>query len=169
MADWKPLKPRKSKNAKQLLQFVYRVVCCSLRHRASAIVWRLRADGECEVLLVSSSRDSNKFTLPGGGVEKGETSAIAAAREVMEEAGVSGELDSQLLGTVKDNKKRSRTDVFAMRLTHEHSNWLEAKLGRIRQWIPLHEADSKLSRKPAAQQMLRLFWKARPDLRSKRD
>lgn len=45
-----------------------------------------------QVLLVSSSKEPNKWVIPGGGVEPDEQTDRAALREVREEAGVEGHL-----------------------------------------------------------------------------
>jgi diphosphoinositol-polyphosphate diphosphatase len=46
-----------------------------------------------QILLVSSSRHSDQWVVPGGGVEPQETQQVAAIREVVEEAGVRGKID----------------------------------------------------------------------------
>lgn len=45
-----------------------------------------------QVLLVTSSRRPELWIVPGGGVEPDEESSLTATREVLEEAGVTGEL-----------------------------------------------------------------------------
>jgi diphosphoinositol-polyphosphate diphosphatase len=45
------------------------------------------------VLLVTSSRHTDQWIVPGGGVEPEESSSVAAEREVVEEAGVRGKID----------------------------------------------------------------------------
>lgn len=60
-----------------------------LRVSVSAIVWRPagRTTGARELLLLQRS-DNARWGLPGGYVERGESVAAAAAREVYEETGV---------------------------------------------------------------------------------
>ena len=57
-----------------------------LRLSVSAVVWR-SAPGARELLLMQRS-DNAHWGLPGGYVERGESVAAAAAREVYEETGV---------------------------------------------------------------------------------
>lgn len=45
-----------------------------------------------QVLLVTSSRRPELWIVPGGGVEPDEESSLTATREVLEEAGVIGQL-----------------------------------------------------------------------------
>lgn len=58
-------------------------------------------DGEGSVMLVQHTY-SQGWILPGGGVEKGETLAAAALREIREEAGIIGE-DPILHGMFSNN------------------------------------------------------------------
>jgi 8-oxo-dGTP pyrophosphatase MutT (NUDIX family) len=62
-----------------------------------------------QVLLVSSSKYTDRWIIPGGGVEDGEKcGAETAVREVLEEAGVTGRL-GRCLG------------VFEVRSTNENT------------------------------------------------
>ena len=45
------------------------------------------------MLLVSTSRNPELWIIPGGGIEPTEEVQMAALREVLEEAGVKGQLD----------------------------------------------------------------------------
>lgn len=49
-----------------------------------------------QVLLVTSSRNIDHWIVPGGGVDPGEEPAVTAVREVLEEAGVVGNLGRSL-------------------------------------------------------------------------
>lgn len=54
------------------------------------------------MLLVTSSRRPELWIVPGGGVEPGEEPSVTAVREVLEEAGVIGEL-GRCLGVFEVN------------------------------------------------------------------
>lgn len=56
---------------------------------ASACVWHAG-----RVLLIERARPPGVWSLPGGHVELGETTAAAAARELAEETGVTARLDA---------------------------------------------------------------------------
>ena len=45
-----------------------------------------------QLLLVSGSKDPQRWVVPGGGIEPTEDAGVAAVREVWEEAGVKGTL-----------------------------------------------------------------------------
>ena len=74
-------------------------------------------DGRGRVLLVRHSYGKERWSLPGGAVDQGESPAEAAVREAREEAGVEVELD-HLIGVYY---LRSRKDglrfMFAARIT----------------------------------------------------
>lgn len=68
----------------------------SLMPAASAVV----ADGEGRILL-ARRRDNDLWTIPGGGMEPGETIAQTAVREVKEETGIDVEI-LRLVGLYSD-------------------------------------------------------------------
>ncbi|CAI9736613.1 diphosphoinositol polyphosphate phosphohydrolase 2 isoform X2 [Octopus vulgaris] len=78
------------------------------------------------ILLVSSSRYKDRWIVPGGGIEPSEPPAIAAEREVFEEAGVRGKL-GRLIGEFENNDKKHRTSVFAFIVTELLEEWEEKK------------------------------------------
>jgi 8-oxo-dGTP pyrophosphatase MutT (NUDIX family) len=65
--------------------------------QCAAICWRLDASGNIEVLLISS-RDTGRWVIPKGNLEKNETPYECARREAMEEAGVKGSVGKKALG-----------------------------------------------------------------------
>lgn len=78
--------------------------------------------------------------MPGGGLEPNEESFQAAARELMEEAGVRGVL-SRSLGQFENTERRHRTSVFVVIVTEELDEWDDSKsIGRKRKWFQIDEA-----------------------------
>jgi 8-oxo-dGTP pyrophosphatase MutT (NUDIX family) len=60
---------------------------------AGGIVFRRNKDGEVEFLLIQDHKD--RWTIPKGHIEEGETAQQAAKREIGEEAGLN---DTEMLG-----------------------------------------------------------------------
>lgn len=113
------------------------------RRRAACIC--VRSEAEAEVLLVTSSRRPELWIVPGGGVEPDEESALTATREVLEEAGVIGEL-GRCLGIFENSEHMHRTEVFVMVVTQELDEWEDSKtIGRKRQWFSIDEALTQLA------------------------
>uniref|UniRef100_A0A1Q3EU45 diphosphoinositol-polyphosphate diphosphatase n=1 Tax=Culex tarsalis TaxID=7177 RepID=A0A1Q3EU45_CULTA len=113
------------------------------RRRAACIC--VRSEAEAEVLLVTSSRRPELWIVPGGGVEPDEESALTATREVLEEAGVTGEL-GRCLGIFENTEHMHRTEVFVMVVTQELEEWEDSKtIGRKRQWFSIEEALTQLA------------------------
>lgn len=113
------------------------------RRRAACIC--VRSEAEEEVLLVTSSRRPELWIVPGGGVEPDEESSLTATREVLEEAGVTGEL-GRCLGIFENTEHMHRTEVFVMVVTQELEEWEDSKtIGRKRQWFLIEEALAQLA------------------------
>lgn len=113
----------------------------------AALPLRLDADGTLAVLLITS-RGTGRWVLPKGNVRKHEEPAAAAAREALEEAGVTGAIGARPVGTYRYAKVRrdggtvpTRVTVFALAVAEERPIWKEADT-RTRRWCTPAEAAS---------------------------
>jgi 8-oxo-dGTP pyrophosphatase MutT (NUDIX family) len=90
-----------------------------------------------EVLVVTSRSNPDRWILPKGSAESGESAEMTASREIEEEAGVRGSLVAEL-GVVR---RPAQTIVyFLFACTAELPSWDDAE-HRERRWIPLDEAE----------------------------
>lgn len=103
-----------------------------------ALAWR-RHDGAAQVLLITS-RETRRWTIPKGWPDKRLSPADAAAREAHEEAGVSGPT-GQALGAYRyDKRLRDGTvvlltvTVFPLAVEQTLDHWPEER-ERERLWI----------------------------------
>lgn len=119
-----------------------------VRERAGCVPLRL-VDGVVQVLLIESSSKPGIFVFPGGGVEKGETAAEAAVRELREEAGVSGKIVCELSPHV-DKESATSTRRFAVAVDSVDVQWEEN--WRRRLWLSVDNVDALLSPKPLHRQ-----------------
>lgn len=107
-----------------------------LTRRASCLCFR--DETEREILLITSTRSSCKWLVPGGGINLGEEPQDAAVREAREEAGAIG-IVGRLLGIFENKEKQTRTWVFALYVKQLEDQWPEGKI-RKREWHKLAEA-----------------------------
>jgi 8-oxo-dGTP pyrophosphatase MutT (NUDIX family) len=105
----------------------------------AAVPVRHGAAGGLEFLLVRT-RAGDRWTLPKGGWERGETRAEAAAREAVEEAGAAGRIGDQPIGEYRYGDDT----VTAFLLEVEHDG-LPAEPGRDPAWFGFEAACSKLA------------------------
>ena len=115
---------------------------CSLQ--VAALPWR-KADDGIEVMLITS-RDTGRWVLPKGWPEEDEALHEAAAREAVEEAGISGGVAEMPAGSYFYNKilssgaeKPCEVKVFPLEVTEVASKWRE-KGQRKRKWVAPREA-----------------------------
>ena len=115
------------------------------KRQAAAAVFRGSGDA-CELMLITS-RDTGRWIVPKGWIEKGEDGPTAAIREVWEEAGLVGEvLPGGPVGHYRYLKLRPRrgdalcdVDVYLVKLVEEKNQWPE-KGQRRRKWFPVATA-----------------------------
>lgn len=115
------------------------------RIQVAALPWRISAEGQVEVLLITS-RGTGRWVLPKGWIEGRERLAAAAAREAFEEAGVKGHAAQTELGRYLYRKKRNQNvplrcevAVIPLEVTDESKKWPESKV-RTKRWLSVQEA-----------------------------
>ena len=119
------------------------------RNQAAALPLRLSRSGKMKVLLVTS-RDTGRWVLPKGWIEKGFKPHEAAAREAEEEAGVRGRIDNEAIGIFSYAKALDRktvqlieVSVFPLYVYEVKDTWPEAKV-RKRCWVTPDQAAEML-------------------------
>lgn len=115
----------------------------SVRQQSGCVVFRYNRNFEYEVLLVKSS-DGKDWVYPKGGVEKHLSSKASAAKEVYEEAGVTGQILTMLGGYKYRKQGRDQNVVmYAMHYSQDTADWPEKGL-RKRKWFSLKDARKKV-------------------------
>jgi len=105
---------------------------------AGGVVWRRRADGDVEVLIVHRGRYDD-WTFPKGKNDPGETDEACALREVEEETGILASLGEELSPTrYVDHLGREK----AVR-------WWAMTVREQRPWVPDDEVDAQAWVSPA--------------------
>jgi 8-oxo-dGTP pyrophosphatase MutT (NUDIX family) len=107
--------------------------------QSGVIPYRVR-DGKVEVLLIST-RKSQKWVIPKGGICKGMTPPDSAAKEAWEEAGVIGQVNTEKIGAYKYRKRGNlyRVNLFWLPVEKVLEDWPEAG-ERERIWLDINHA-----------------------------
>ena len=116
--------------------------------QAAAIAVR-RKNGAFEVCLIRR-KGSNNWGIPKGSVDPGDTHEETALKEAWEEAGISGRLIGEVMGTYEYEKWSARFEVavYLMEVLKQHPEWQEASF-RERRWTSFADAASLLVGHPA--------------------
>jgi 8-oxo-dGTP pyrophosphatase MutT (NUDIX family) len=108
--------------------------------QVAALPWRPSPLGGIEILLVTS-RDTGRWVLPKGWPEGEEKLDQSALREAQEEAGISGDIGAESVGSYFYDKrlptglaKRCEVQVFALEVTRIARKWPEMDQ-RTRNWV----------------------------------
>lgn len=114
------------------------------RLQVAALPWRAADDG-IEVLLITS-RDTGRWVLPKGWPEGAEEFCEAAAREAVEEAGLSGDVSRSETGRYFYSKALPSGDeipcevlVYPLEVKMMADKWKE-KRQRRRKWVSAAQA-----------------------------
>ena len=110
----------------------------------ATVPYRIGADGDVEVLLVTS-RTTRRFIVPKGWPMKHKGGRGVAAQEAYEEAGVSGTVSKAPVGTyfywkrLSDNFVKVNVEVFLLAVRKTLDEWEEAET-RGRAWLSPRDA-----------------------------
>ena len=123
-----------------------------LYNQSAVVPYRLD-DGVIEVMLITS-RSGKRWVLPKGVIDPGESAPESAAREALEEAGITGAVEITPVGRYTYEKwgGTCSVEVFLMEVHRELDDWDEADI-RSRQWYHHAEAASMVD-EPQLQRIL---------------
>jgi 8-oxo-dGTP pyrophosphatase MutT (NUDIX family) len=107
--------------------------------QSGVIPYRVR-DGKIEVLLITT-RKSQSWVIPKGGVCKGMSPQDSAAKEAWEEAGVIGQVNTKKFGGYKYQKGGNtyQVNLFLLPVEKILEDWPEAT-ERERLWLNIDQA-----------------------------
>lgn len=121
-----------------------------------------RLNGESVEILIITSRRTHRWIIPKGWPMADCRPTACAAREALEEAGVSGEMGKRAIGHFRYLKMLRngfsipcRVEVFPLRVTRERHDWDE-KNARERRWCSVAEAAAAVG-EPQLRVMIRRF------------
>ncbi len=128
--------------------------------QVAALPYRVGPAG-VEILLITSRR-THRWIVPKGWPMKGSTQAADAAREAMEEAGVSGDVAEAPIGVfhyIKEMKHGlgvpCRVSLYPLKVTRQKRSWSE-KAARDAKWHSVAEAVALVS-EPELKRLIQKF------------
>jgi 8-oxo-dGTP pyrophosphatase MutT (NUDIX family) len=116
--------------------------------RQVAVIAFRRGPTGLEVCL-TRRKDSEKWGIPKGYIDRGDTPEQAVLTEAVEEAGLRGELIGEAVGTYDYKKWNSTLTVlvYVMEVREATETWREMRV-RSRSWHSLDEAAQLLAKHP---------------------
>lgn len=132
----------------------------SLLRQVAALPYRRSAEGQLEVLLVTT-KFTRRFIIPKGWPAEGRKDAKSAAKEAEQEAGVLGDVEESPFARYSYLKKIEHeyvsvsVDVFALKVTGQIDEWRERDC-RFTRWLSADEA-ALLTDEPELIPLIRSF------------
>ena len=126
---------------------------------SGGIVFRHTSDGEIEILLIQDAKD--RWTIPKGHIEEGETASQTARREIGEEAGLH---DVDMLGWLGKIHFRYRridrlvlmtTQIYLVRVRTDGNEIQKEEWMNGIKWFPFNEALDLIEYEDIAKLMLK--------------
>ena len=119
-----------------------------MKQQAAAIPFRV-SGRKVEICLIRPKGSRNKWGIPKGFIERGDSARDAALKEAEEEAGLRGKLVGQSVGRYQYDKWGTTLEVtvYLMEVKAEQDDWHEADY-RERHWKSLRDAARLLERHP---------------------
>jgi 8-oxo-dGTP pyrophosphatase MutT (NUDIX family) len=113
-----------------------------------AVVALRRTDGAVHICLIRR-KGTRKWGIPKGFVDPGDTPEEAALNEACEEAGLTGQLIGDSIGSYEYEKRHIEytVAVYVMEVLDEQPVWQEMRF-RERRWSVLQEANALLAAHP---------------------
>jgi 8-oxo-dGTP pyrophosphatase MutT (NUDIX family) len=121
--------------------------------RQVAVIPVRRGSDGLELCLIRR-KDTGKWGIPKGFVDRGDSPQEAALNEAHEEAGLTGSLLGGPIGIYEYTKWSAplTVSVYLMKVKQEEDDWEEIKI-RDRSWHSVKEATKRLAKHP-----VRLVW-----------
>jgi diadenosine hexaphosphate hydrolase (ATP-forming) len=111
---------------------------------AGGVVWRRNSRGGLEILLIQDAKD--RWTIPKGHIEEGETSKETAEREIQEETGLQKMKMQNWLGKINFRYRRQQslvlmtTEIFLVEAQGDTDALVPEEWMRGIKWFPASEA-----------------------------
>jgi len=117
------------------------------RFSAGGVVYKEESGGRLWLLI--QPRDTDRWQLSKGQIEKGESSQTTALREIKEETGIDGEIIDKIDKTswwfVQEGEKIFKTAVFYLVKTRKETGRFDKKEVAQIAWLPYNKAYQKLT------------------------
>lgn len=111
---------------------------------AGGVVWRRNSKGGIEILLIQDAKD--RWTIPKGHIEEGETAKETAEREIQEETGLQKMTMQNWLGKINFRYRRQQslvlmtTEIFLVAAKGDTDDLKPEEWMRGIKWFPASEA-----------------------------